>query len=50
MPESTETLRTAGGRLQVTASCISGAILGPVAAGVGVIVRHPSGTGGVTVD
>ncbi|MBE1426001.1 hypothetical protein H4684_002660 [Desulfomicrobium macestii] len=40
----------AGNRLQVVTSCISGAILGPVAAGVGVIVRNASGTGGVTVD
>jgi hypothetical protein len=40
----------AGNRLQVTTNCVSGAILGPVAAGVGVIVRDASGTGGVTVD
>jgi hypothetical protein len=42
----------AGNRLQMTTSCISGAILGPVAAGVGVgvVVRDASGTGGVTVD
>jgi hypothetical protein len=40
----------AGNRLQVITSCISGAILGPVAAGVGVIVRDASGTGGVNVD
>jgi hypothetical protein len=40
----------AGNRLQVATSCVSGAILGPVAAGVGVIVRDASGTGGVTVD
>jgi hypothetical protein len=40
----------AGNRLQVTTSCVSGAIFGPVAAGVGVIVRDASGTGGVTVD
>ena len=31
-------------------NCISGAILGPVAAGVGGIVRDASETGGVTVD
>ena len=40
----------AGNRLQVITSCISGAILGPVAAGVGIIVRDASGAGGVTVD
>ena len=39
-----------GNRLQVTTSCVSGSILGPVAAGVGVIVRDASGSGGVTVD
>jgi hypothetical protein len=40
----------AGNRLQVTTSCISGAILGPVAAGVGIIVRDASGMGGETID
>jgi hypothetical protein len=40
----------AGNRLQVTTSCISGAILGPVTAGVGIIVRDASGKGGETID
>jgi hypothetical protein len=40
----------AGNRLLVTTNCVSGAIFGPVAAGVGIIVRDASGTGGVTVD
>ena len=40
----------AGNRSQVTTSCIYGAILGPVAAGVGIIVRDASGSGGITLD
>jgi hypothetical protein len=50
MSVPTGKLRTAENRPQVTTNCISVTILCPVAAGVGIIVRDASGTGGMTVD